>query len=108
MAKSDHPDDARPAQSRSLPARYPSGGVWPAEMPASIAAAFFGHETTGRLLKAIARGEALRPTATRVREKGRREPVWGLDACRRFVADRHGIVGDDNPGSKEEDIGALL
>jgi hypothetical protein len=77
---------------RSLPARYPPTGAWPAEMPSDMVAAFFGHETTGKLLKAIERGEAPRPTATRLREKRRHEPVWARDACLKFIADRHGLV----------------
>lgn len=76
---------------RSLPARYPPNGAWPAEMRIDMAAAYFDYETTGKLLQAIARGEAPRPTATRLRD-GRQIPVWALDACFKFVANRHEIV----------------
>jgi hypothetical protein len=78
---------------RSVPARYPPYGAWPIELPAEMAAALLGFETTGKLYKAIARNEAPRPTATRLRD-GRRVPVWALDACRKFVANRHEIRSD--------------
>lgn len=82
-----------PHAPRSLPARYPPFGAWPIEMPADIAAALLGFETTGKLYKAIERKEAPRPTATRLND-GRRIPVWSLDACRKFVANRHEIRSD--------------
>lgn len=90
---------------RSLPARYPPSGVWPAEMRIDMAAAYFDYETTGKLYKAIQRGEAPRPTATRL-EKGRHIPVWALDACFKFVANRHEIRsdGNGNTGSIADDI----
>jgi len=86
---------------RSLPARYPDdrGEHWPLEMPADMAAALLGFETTGKLLQAIARNEAPRPTATRLRD-GKRVPVWALDACRKFVANRHEIVSDATAATK--------
>jgi len=91
--------------ARSLPARHPPGGAWPAEMRADMAAAFLDYETTGKLLAAILRGEAPRPTSTRLRN-GKREPVWALDACRTHVANRHQIVSDVAPAT--ERIGKLL
>jgi hypothetical protein len=87
--------DVAARSPRSLPARFPSGAVWPIEMPADMAAALLGYETTGRLSKAIMRGEAPRPTLSRLRKDGRREPVWALDACRKFVGDRHGMAADE-------------
>lgn len=78
---------------RSLPARYPPNGSWPFEMPADITAALFGLETTGKLFKAIERKEAPRPTATRMSD-GRRVPVWHLEECRKFLANRHEIRSD--------------
>jgi hypothetical protein len=71
-------------------------------------AAFFSYPTTGKLLAAIARGEAPKSTATQLVD-GRRVPVWALDACRKFIADRHGIVSEAHrDAAKEEDIGALI
>jgi hypothetical protein len=101
--------DAAARSPRSIPARYPPSGAWPAEMPADMVAAFFGHDTTGKLYKAIERREAPRPTATRLRDKGRREPVWAREACLRFVAERHGIASEVHPdAAHKEDIGALI
>ncbi len=90
---------------RSLPARYPPNGSWPLEMPADVAAACLGYETTGRLLKAILRNEAPRPTATRLRD-GRREPVWAFDAIKKYVANRHELHSDADaaPISAIDDI----
>src|SRR5712671_5853991 len=95
----------RPHAPRSLPARHPPSGAWPAEMRADMAAAYLDYATTGQLLAAVVRGEAPRPTATRLRN-GKREPVWALDACRRHVANRHEIESDVI--AAKEDIGALL
>ncbi len=83
----------KPHVPRSLPARYPPNGAWPAEMRADMAAALLDYETTGKLMQAILRNEAPRPTATRMRD-GRRVPVWHLDACRKFLANRHELVSD--------------
>jgi len=84
---------ARPHAPRSLPARYPPHGAWPLEMRADMAAALLGYDTSGELYAAVARNEAPRPTATRLRN-GKREPVWALDACRKHVANRHEIAAD--------------
>jgi hypothetical protein len=62
-------------------------------MRSDTAAAYFDHETTGYLVKAIQRGEAPPPTATRVRN-GRREPVWAKAACDRFIENRHGLASE--------------
>ena len=58
---------------RSLAARYPASGAWPGEMCADTTAAYFDLQTTGQLWKAIERGEAPRPSSTRLRN-GKREP----------------------------------
>jgi hypothetical protein len=97
--------NARLHAPRSLPARHPPNGAWPAEMRADMAAAFLDYESTGKLMHAIMRGEAPRPTATRLRN-GRHEPVWARDALDRHVANRHEIVSDVT--AAREDIGALL
>jgi hypothetical protein len=90
---------------RSAPARYPEHGAWPAEMRADIAAAYLDYDTTSELFKAVARGEAPRPTSTRLR-KGRREPVWALESCRSHIARRHQITNDGT--SERENIGSLV
>jgi len=90
---------------RSLPARHPPHGAWPAEMRADIAAAFLDYETTGQLYAAVLRGEAPRPTGERQR-KGRREPTWALAALKAHVANRHEIASDALPG--KENIGELV
>lgn len=92
--------------TRSLPARYPEHGAWPQEMRKDMAAAFLDYRTTGELDKAIERKEAPRPTATRLRADGRREPVWALDICRAHVARRHDIANDALRES--ENIGSLV
>ena len=95
---------ARRSAPRSLPAVAPVTGTWPAEMRAVTAAAFFDFATTGELMKAVERGEAPRPSATRLRA-GRREPVWALDICRTHIARRHDIASD---ASEQESIGSLI
>jgi len=96
---------ARPHAPRSLPARYPPNGAWPLEMRADMVAALLSFDTTGQLFAAIARSEAPRPTATRLRN-GKCEPVWALDACRKHVANRHEILSD--AAAAVESIGDLL
>jgi hypothetical protein len=91
------------SSGRSICARYPDR--WPAEMRADVVAALFDIETTGQLWKAIARGEAPRPSACRTRN-GRRESVWALEICRAFIARRHDIKNNGVPDA--EDIRSLL
>jgi hypothetical protein len=74
-------------------------------MRADMAAAFLDYATTGELTKAITRGEAPRPTDTRL-VKGCREPVWAREALASHVANRHGIASDVSP--KRESIGDLI
>jgi hypothetical protein len=74
-------------------------------MRADVVAALFDFETTGQLWKAIARGEAPRPSACRARN-GRREPVWALEICQAFIAHRHDIKNNGLPDA--EDIRSLL
>lgn len=73
-------------------------------MRADLVAAFFDCSDTAELHRHIESGEAPRPAAERGRGQ-RRKPIWALDACRRFVASRHGIAQD---AGLEEDIAALL
>jgi hypothetical protein len=90
---------------RSLPARYPTGSAWPAEMRADMAVAYFDHETTGKLMIAVQRGEVPGPTATRI-FNGRRVPVWSRAACDAFIERRHDLAGanDNRPPLKEAEF----
>jgi hypothetical protein len=103
MAEMQRPDQQRTAHGRSVRARYPDR--WPAEMRVDVLAALLDFETTGLLWKAIARGEAPRPTAYRIRHN-RREPIWALELCLAFVARRHNVRNNGNP--EAEDIRSLL
>lgn len=87
---------------RSIHARHTDR--WPAELRADSVARLFDFETTGQLWKAIARGEAPRPTAFRIRNR-RREPVWALEICYAFIARRHELK---NNLFDAEDIRGLL
>jgi hypothetical protein len=105
--KPSDPQTERAARvSRSHPARYPPHGAWPAEMRADMAAAFLDYATTGELTKAITRGEAPRPTDTRL-VKGCREPMWAREGLASHVANRHEITSDVSP-TKRESIGDLI
>src|SRR5262249_11008557 len=95
----------RKNRNRSLPARSPERGAWPAEMRSDTAAAFFDYDTTGQLMDAVEQGEAPRPTALR-RRAGRIEPVWALEVCLAHIARRHEINND--PSQASENIGSLL
>src|SRR5262245_44290115 len=90
---------------RSLPARHPPHGAWPAEMRADLVAAYLDYETTGQLYAAVLRGDAPRPTGERLRN-GRREPTWAFDALKTHVAHRHEIAFDAITG--KENIGELI
>jgi hypothetical protein len=76
---------------RSVPARYPNGQAWPAEMRADQTAAFFDFDTTRKLFEAIGRGEAPRPTSSRV-QKGKRVPIWARIVCEEFISRRHDLT----------------
>ena len=80
--------------ARPLPARYPPG-AWPEVMRADTVAAFFDLHDTGALHRAIARGEAPRPSDTRMYGRDR-EPLWALEVCRSFVGRRHDLGKSDN------------
>lgn len=73
------------ARSGPLPARFPPFGAWPALMRADMAAAYLDFEDTAALFRAMARGEAPKPTEVRHRGQSR-EPVWSADACRQFIS----------------------
>jgi len=60
-----------------------------------MTAAFLDYATTGELHKAIARGDAPPPSATRLRN-GKREPVWLRLACVDYLARRHNIPQHNN------------
>lgn len=75
----------------ATPARYPP--IWPAEMRADVAAAFHDFPDTKAFFRAIARGEAPRPTGYRGTGRNR-EPIWAKVANEDYLAKRHGF-GDD-------------
>jgi hypothetical protein len=93
------------SRRRSVQARSPEHGAWPAEMRSSTAAAFFDFATTGELMKAVERGEAPPPTAQR-RRAGKLEPVWALELCLAHIARRHEI--DNDPSLASDNIGSLV
>jgi hypothetical protein len=80
-------------------AYYPPN--WPAEMKIEVAAAYLGFATTNELRRAIQRGEAPRPSATR---GAHREPVWAKVACDAFVERRHLIDQISKPSDTLEDL----
>ena len=83
---------------RSLPARFPLGSAWPAEMLIDMAAGYLDFSTTGKLIAAIRRGESPGPTATRLLN-GRRIPVWSRAACDAFLQRRHDLAFDVIPAN---------
>lgn len=74
-------------------------------MRAEVAAAFFDFDDVGSFLRAIARGEAPRPSDTRYGGSGRpREPLWSLELCRQFIALRHRL----DPKGDDDNLAALV
>lgn len=69
-------------------ARFPPEGSWPIEMRADTVAAYLDFGTTRELCKAIGRGEAPAPNATRGPGK-EIELVWYSRAVEDFVARRN-------------------
>jgi hypothetical protein len=69
-------------------ARFPPTGTWPIEMRAETAAAYLDFATTRALCKAVARGEAPAPNATRGAGESL-EVVWYATAVEDFVARRN-------------------
>jgi hypothetical protein len=57
-------------------------------MRSDMVAAYLDIATTGKLWESIQRGEAPRPTATRL-FSGRRVPVWSRAECDAFIQRRH-------------------
>jgi hypothetical protein len=76
--------------ARAAPARFPPQGAWPGVMRADLAAAFFDCRDTAELARRVRDGDIPEPTAMRGRGNSR-EPIWALEACRSFVASRHGL-----------------
>lgn len=86
-----------------LPARYPPVGVWPAIMRSDMAAAYLDYRDTVELARAVARGEAPRPTG--YHGLGRtREPIWSKAAIDEFTGVIN-MMGGDN--SATEDLARL-
>ena len=79
---------------RSLPARHPPNGAWPAEMPEVYAAAYLGWETTGKLRAAVVRGDAPRPTSSRLRD-GKRELLVNFRPAARLIRRKPRIMLGD-------------
>ena len=89
---------------RAIPARFPPQGAWPCVMRADLAAAYFDCRDTSELARRVRDGDVPQPTA--LRGKGRsREPIWALDACRRFVACRHGLEAAEDAA---DDVAGLI
>jgi hypothetical protein len=74
------------------PARYPTGSLWPIELRADMVAALLDFRTTHELCKALAAGEAPRPTATRI-AGSHAEPTWFRESVLAFVSRRHASGG---------------
>jgi hypothetical protein len=93
------------ARAAALPARFPPTGVWPAEMRADMAAAYFDFRDTAELQRAIARGEAPPPSA--LRGLGRsREPIWHRHCLDQHIAPATPTRQDD--ARPRENLAALL
>jgi hypothetical protein len=75
-----------PVHVSNKPPRFPPG-AWPLEMRADTVAAFLDFSSTRELCKAIQRGEAPRPNATRG-SGSTIEVVWFVRAVEEFVARR--------------------
>lgn len=69
----------------------PPIGAWPAEMRAVSVAAYLDYPSVGSLYKAVARGEAPRPTAWRGQGRNK-ERVWARAALDIHLARRHALV----------------
>jgi hypothetical protein len=69
----------------ALPARYPPIGAWPALMRADMAAAYLDYRDTAELARAVARGEAPRPTGFHGTGRAR-QPIWSKVAIDHFTA----------------------
>ena len=67
---------------------YPTGSLWPIELRADMVAALLDFRTTHELCKALAAGEAPRPTATRI-ASSHAEPTWFRESVLAFVSRRH-------------------
>lgn len=77
--------EVAPKRSRSLPARYPPAGAWPAQMRADMVAAYLDFHDTTELAAAIRAGQA--PPPSSLRGVGRnREPVWARADLDRHIA----------------------
>ena len=82
----------------------PPAGAWPAEMRAPSVAAYLDYTSVGALYKAVARGEAPRPSAWRGQGKTK-ERVWARTALDIYLARRHALV---DAAEAVDDIESLI
>jgi hypothetical protein len=89
----------------AVPARYPAtGGAWPGELRADMAAAFFDYPDTAALFLGVERREAPRPTGWRGAGR-KREPIWCKQACESFIAHKHHVeLHDAAAGERIEEL----
>jgi hypothetical protein len=99
-------DASRERAPRSVPAEYPPNGAWPSELRAPMAASYLNFADTGSLFRAMLRGEAPKPTSSRIRKNGGREPLWARKGLDLYVARRHQIPDDGSPDV--ENIAGLI
>lgn len=88
----------------ALPARYPPVGTWPAVMRADMVAAYLDYRDTAELARAVARGEAPRPSCYHGTGRSR-QPVWSRAVIDHFTSP-HGTAITDN--SDGQDLASLV
>lgn len=91
--------------ARTLPARYPPHGAWPALLRADSAAAYFDCSDTKEFFRRVAAGEAPRP-CDMIGKGAKREPIWTVDSCRSFIRAR--FEHDAPRALKAEDVAELI
>jgi hypothetical protein len=91
-----------PRRPRSKPARFPPSD-WPFALRADIAAAALDFDTSADLWRAVACGDAPRPSGWRGRGRSR-EAVWIMADVQTWIANRY-PSGDGAPRRRlEEEI----
>jgi hypothetical protein len=88
---------------RTLPARYPPTGIWPAVMRADMVSAYLDYRNTVELARAVARGEA--PSPIGFHGTGRyREPVWS----KAVIDNLTGPVKATENSTRKKDLASLV